>query len=163
MPLLRIEALSKQLLAVLVCGLMRSASSALLAVLSCSLLSSCLTTPQEKLHGRWFNSDMSIRFRTDGTVIFNSTQGLATGRYFFNGEVRPESSEQPLPNLTMDLERNGEVLRVNYELQFLGSERLRIQPVESLERGLPSDSIMPVVILKRAGNEDVNGVASASG
>jgi hypothetical protein len=61
----------------------------------------------------------------------------------------------------MDLQRNGEVFRVYCELQFLGNERLRIQPVESLERGLPSDSIVPVVILKRAEGEDVNGVASA--
>ena len=68
MPSLRIEAMSKQLLAVLVCGLMWSATG-------------CSTTPQDKLHGRWYNSKMSIRFRTDGTVIFNSMDGLATGRY----------------------------------------------------------------------------------
>lgn len=123
--------------------------------------SGCSTTPQSELHGRWFNSEMSIRFRTDGTVIFNSTQGLATGRYFFDGEQRPEASEEPVPNLTMDLQRNGEVFRVLYELEFLGSRRLRITPVESLGRGRPSDNITPIVILKRAENEDVNGVASA--
>ena len=148
MSSLRIEAMSKQLLAVLVCGLMWSATG-------------CSTTPQDKLHGRWYNSEMSIRFRTDGTVIFNSMAGLATGRYFFDGAVRPDASAETLTNLTMDLERNGEVFRVNYELQFLGSKRLRMQPAQSLERGLPSDTITPVVVLKRAENENVNGIASA--
>lgn len=132
---------------------------AVLAIVSCGLLSSCTTTPQSKLHGRWFNSELSIRFRTDGTVIFNSERGLATGRYFFNGEVRPEANEEPVTNLTMDLQRNGEVFRVNYELQFLGSNRLRITPANPNE---PSGSDLPsVVILKRAENEDVNGLASA--
>jgi hypothetical protein len=138
-----------------------SISITLLALLSCGLLSSCSTTPQSSLHGRWFNDEMSIRFRTDGTVIFNSTAGLATGRYFFNGEIRPEASTKPVTNLTMDLERNGEVFRVTYEVEFLGKNRLRIQPVDSLQRGLPSDDVAQVVVLKRAGDEPINGVASA--
>ena len=145
---LRIETSRRHLLAVLCCGLLCSATG-------------CATTPQAKLHGRWFNSEMSIRFRTDGTVIFNSIAGLATGRYFFNGEARPDASSESVSNLTMDLQRNGDVFRVNYELQFLGHDRLRIQPVESLDRGLPSDAITPVVVLKRFEEEDVNGLASA--
>jgi hypothetical protein len=103
---------------------------------------------------------MSIRFRTDGTVIFNSERGLATGRYFFDGEARPEASEQPVPNLTMDLQRDGEVYRVVYELQFLGSNRLRMSPADPDEE-FSEDTVRPVVILKRAENEDVNGLASA--
>lgn len=136
-------------------------SITLLALLSCSLLSSCSTTPQSRLHGRWFNEQMSIRFRTDGTVIFNSTAGLATGRYFFDGEVRPEASTRPVTNLTMDLERNGAVFRETYELEFLGVNRLRIQPVDAMQPGQSSDAIAPLVVLKRADDEPINGVASA--
>lgn len=138
----------------------------LLSSVLCGLLfalSGCSTTPQAKLHGRWFNSEMSIRFRTDGTVVFNSTRGLASGRYFFNGELRPEASEAPVPNLTLDLVRGGEVFRVTYELQFLGSDRLRIQTIDDSDQGLPSDRILPIVILKRAeaANDNSNEVAAA--
>ena len=72
----------------------------------------------------------------------------------------PSRHARALERIT-DLERNGEVFRVYYDLQFLGSSRLRIQPVESLERGLPSDAVSPIVILKRAVNEDVNGIVQA--
>ena len=138
----------------------RRVGLALLALLGCGTLSSCSTTPVSRLHGRWFNSDVSVRFRTDGTVIYNSREGLATGRYFFDGEVRPASSEQPVPNLTMDLQRNGRVFRVHFEVQFLGDNRLRIKPAVT-EGELSEEDIRPVVILTRAENEDVNGVASA--
>ena len=114
-------------------------------------LASCSATPQESLHGRWYNESMSIRFRVDGTVIFNSrSAGLRSGRYFFDGEIRPVADDELVTNLTLDLVDGDQVVRREFEVQLLGRERLRMTPVDDSRSGRPSDRLRSVVVLKKS-------------
>jgi hypothetical protein len=138
------------------------------ALLLCTMIAAgaphagCTATPQEHLHGRWFNDATSIRFRSDGSVIYNSTStGLTTGRYYFDGELRPESAATPVNNLTLDLMTNGRTERWSLEVQFLGGERMRLQPVTTVHRGRPSDGVAAVMILSKAADDETASVAAA--
>lgn len=127
-----------------------------LIVLACG----CTATPQEQLQGRWYNDATSIRFRSDGSVIYNSaTTGLTSGRYFFDGHLRTEATGTPVPNLTLDLVRDGQIERRQLEVRFLGDQRLRLQSVETVARGRPSDGIATLMVLRRAADEGDAAVA----
>ncbi len=122
---------------------------ALLGLLAC--ISGCAATPQEQLLGRWYNEATSIRFRPDGSVIYNSAStGLTTGRFYFDGELRTEATGVPVSNLTLDLVRGDRIQRWDLEVQFLGNERIRLQPVRSASLGRPSDGIARVLVLRKA-------------
>lgn len=121
----------------------------------------CGATPRGHLHGRWFNEATSIRFRPDGSVVFNSTAtGLTTGRFFFDGDLKPESAATPVNNLTLDLVVDGRLQRWPLEVQFLGNQRMRLQSVALARRGRPSDGIPGMLILRKAADES-DAVASA--
>lgn len=114
-------------------------------------LAGCTTSPQQQLQGRWYNDAVSIRFRPDGTLIYNSSEtGLVTGRYYFDGERKSVASGTPVSNLTLDLILTDRIVRQAHELQFLGNERLRLQPATPPARGRPSDGIASVVVLRKA-------------
>jgi hypothetical protein len=118
------------------------------ALVLCIVQCSCSATPREQLQGRWYNEALSMRFRPDGSLIYNSTEtGLTTGRYYFSGEMRPEAYDEPVANLTVDLVRGNKVVRSQLEAQFVGSERLRLQPVS--EQRSPANDV-GLVVLKRA-------------
>lgn len=129
---------------------------AVTVALGCACLSSCSATPQEQLQGRWYDETLSLRFRPDGGVVFNSSAtGLTTGRYYFNGELKPASDDRPVANLTLDLVRGDQIVRSRMEAQFIGAERLRIRTLDTVRRGPGGDRIPDVVVLKRApGNSD---------
>lgn len=132
----------------------------LLLAAVCGSLSSCSASPQEHLQGRWYNEELSLRFRPDGSLIYNSTAtGLTTGRYFFTGEMRGEAYDEPTPNLTMDLVRGSKVVRSQLEVQFLGSDRLRIHTAADTDRAARTDS--EIVVLKRAEDDGNSSVAVA--
>lgn len=125
-----------------------------LAVL-CLCFAGCTGTPQQHLVGRWYNDEVSVRFRPDGTLVYNSVStGLVTGRYYFDGEVRDLSAGTAVPNLTLDLVVEGRISRRQHELQFLGDERMRLQPANEIARGLPSDGIPNVIVLRKAAADD---------
>lgn len=128
----------------------------LCAVLGMACLSSCSATPQEQLEGRWYDETLSLRFRPDGGVVFNSrATGLTTGRYYFNGELQPASDDRPVPNLTLDLVRGDRIVRSRMEVQFIGGERLRVRSLDTQRPGPGGGRIPDVVVLKRAtGNSD---------
>ena len=133
-----------------------------LAILCCVWLSSCSASPHEHLQGRWYNEALSLRFRPDGSLIYNSTTtGLITGRYFFNGEMRPEADDQPVANLTLDLIRGNKVVRSQLEVQFLGSERLRVRPVAEPGTGRLAENDPGVLVLKRAADDESLGLAAS--
>ncbi|MBC8290745.1 MAG: hypothetical protein H8E37_10560 [Planctomycetes bacterium] len=117
-------------------------------ILPCLFLCSCMETSQEKLVGRWFNGTNSVRFTAEGHVRWNSRQGSAQGIFAFDGSKRRTSSNVPVRNLSLDLVRRDESLQPEFELQFLGSDRVRLTPVSG-----PEESRRPL-ILKRAGEED---------
>lgn len=123
----------------------------LLAIMSLGL-ASCMQTPHEKLVGRWFNRDMSIRFRDDGTVTFNSGAGLAVGRYYYNGVEGNASNEIPTRNLTLDLLRNNRHVRIDMVVEFLGQDRLRLLEVRAKNAPAVPSSRQQMVVLKRAAN-----------
>lgn len=121
----------------------------------------CSATPQEQLQGRWFNDATSIRFRSDGSVIYNSAStGLTSGRYFFDGKLRTEATGTPVPNLTIDLVRGGRIERWQLEVRFLGDQRLRLQPVQAAAQGRPSDGIATMMVLRRAADDVNDSVAT---
>jgi hypothetical protein len=133
------------------------ASSPILSLLLaavCGGLSSCSSSPQEQLQGRWYNEALSMRFRPDGSLIYNSNEtGLTTGRYFFNGDLRPASADEPVPNLTLDLVRGSRVVRSQLEVQFVGSERLRLRTVPEPGRGRSAGNEPGILVLKRAAQD----------
>jgi len=98
-----------------------------LLLLVCS--SSCMQGPREKLLGRWYTSDTSIRFRDDGTVVFNTPQGLAIGRYHFDETPKDATSKALQPNLILELVRSNRQLRLDFELEILSRDRIRMTEV----------------------------------
>jgi hypothetical protein len=134
---------------------------ALVAALACLCLASCSATPQEQLQGRWYDETLSLRFRPDGGVIFNSrATGLTTGRYYFNGELKPAADDEPVANLTLDLVRGDRIVRSQMEAQFVGGERLRIRTLDTRRNGPGGNRIPEVVVLKRSpGNSDQSASA----
>lgn len=122
--------------------------SRLALVLPCLLLCSCVESSQEKLIGRWFNTSNSIRFTVEGHVRWNSSRGTAQGNYLYDGSKRRTSSNVPVNNLSLDLVRNGQSLQPEFELQFIGNDRLRLTLVSG-----PTESRRPLV-LTRAGEND---------
>ena len=126
-----------------------------------ALAAGCAVSPQDHLQGRWFSESMSIRFRPDGSVIYNSlTTGMTTGRYYFDGELRPEASTTPISNLTLDLSVNGRPQRWVFEVQFLGKERLRLQPVRADRRNRAADDFPSVFVLSKAADDDTATLAA---
>lgn len=105
-----------------------------------------METRQEKLVGRWFNSQNSLNFYADGTLFWNAAQGQTDGRYFYDGGVRSTGAAKPIQNLTMDVVQNGRSTRTVYELQFLGGERIRMLRVD-LDR---NQARRRMLVLKRA-------------
>lgn len=110
---------------------------------------SCMETPHEQLLGRWFNSQNSIRFKDDGTLVWNARTRRAYGKYWFTGEPRNPTINQPQPNLTLQLvTADGDAVS-QYELEFLGSDKLRLQPVQPNARVTRN-----LFVLTKAGPDD---------
>lgn len=117
----------------------------LLAVTCCS----CMETPQEKLIGRWFNSQNSIRFKEDGTLVWNGRARQAYGKYWYTGDSRPSATNQVQANMTVQLVTSDGELVSQYELQFLGVDKLRMQPVA--QNGQAGTGLF---VLTKAGPDD---------
>ncbi len=89
------------------------------------VLAGCQQTPQQKLIGRWYNDDMSIRFRADGQVSLFTRSGRADGQYVFV-ETQANSAQSVSENLVMDVLREGKPRRMIFDADFLGTDRLRL-------------------------------------
>lgn len=119
-------------------------------------LSACGLTPEQKLLGRWYNGTMSIRFREDGGVVLNTPTGLGIGRYVFHPGVPTATSGALEPNVTVDLVRNNARTQIDFHVEFLNGDRLRLTnlsaevPIRNRRAGVPRE----FAVLKRAtGNE----------
>ena len=117
----------------------------LLAVTCCS----CMETPQERLIGRWYNSQNSIRFKDDGTLVWNARSRQAYGRYWYTGDSRAVSTNQIQPNLTLQLVTSSSEVTTQYELQYLGGDKMRLQPVNR-----SNEVARDVFVLTKAGPDD---------
>lgn len=94
-------------------------------------VSGCSRTPQEALVGRWYNSEMSMRFQPNGAVVWNTPQGLAQGRYSFVGNVPRWATDNTSARVRLEVVRNNETVNSELDLQFVGADRLRIKPTET--------------------------------
>lgn len=108
----------------------RKSSGGLIALCALLLLSvcGCSQTPQEAVLGRWYNGDMSLRFRPNGTVVWNTRQGMAQGKYSFVGQVPRWASESTTVRVRLDVVRNGQAIQPTLDLQFVGADRMRVIP-----------------------------------
>jgi hypothetical protein len=116
----------------------------------------CSKSPSEKLIGRWYSGDMTIRFREDSGVIWNSPRGLALGKYEFSGKTRNVRYEKEDPNLFIDVVRNDERQQFQFEISFLGPDRLRIQLIPIGKEVTGSDAARGMV-LRRANDNALGG------
>ena len=69
--------------------------------------------------------------------------------YWYTGETRATTTNQLQPNMTMQLRTDDGDIVSKYEVQFLGSEKLRIQRVNP-ERRIPTR----LMVLTKAGPDD---------
>ena len=119
-----------------------------LATIVCSL-SSCAKSPQESLVGRWYNSDMMIRFREDGSVLYNSRAGRAVGRYVYDGAARQLSKDDTPYNVTLDVLMNNRRVQLDLRVEFLGNDRLQLQELTIRSPGNDPVNVSRSGILKR--------------
>lgn len=121
--------------------------------------SGCAKSADELLIGRWYSGDMTIRFREDSAVIWNSPNGLALGRYEFTGKRKHIRSDELQPNLFLDVVRNDERRQFRFEITFIADDRIQLELVPA---NLPS-SDAPVqrsgFVLKRAVEDGTLGGA----
>ena len=132
---------------------------AMLCALLIATVSGCSRTPQEAVLGRWYNGDMSLRFRTNGTVVWNTEQGMAQGRYSFVGTVPRWASESTTVRVRLDVVRNGQAIQPTLDLQFIGSDRMRVIP--GVQANLQATRRLQGV-LRRAQTESESITASAT-
>lgn len=116
----------------------------------------CAKAPSDLLVGRWYSGEMTIRFREDSAVIWNSTRGLAKGRYEFTGKIRRIRTEEAKPNLYLDIIRNDEREQMQMEISFIGQDRLRLEIIPFGEAP-PSDGIPTGIVMKRANDSLLGG------
>lgn len=116
-------------------------------------LTSCIESKQELLIGRWFNRTNSVRFEQNGALVWNATTGYGVGTYHFDGNVQRAKSDEPAKNLTVSMVRSGRELFGEYEVSYIGNDRLRLTQTNRRSRGRTTDTAAPIIILKRAMNE----------
>src|SRR5688500_11024633 len=100
----------------------------LVLCMACFFVAGCGKSSQ--VTGRWFNKDVSLRFRENGTAVYNSrATGLVEGRYQYDPAPLPPTGTEPVKNLTVWLPQPGRTLALNFELKRLGSDRIQLKPI----------------------------------
>lgn len=130
--------------------------SAVLSLLLVVTVSGCSQTPQEAVLGRWYNGDMSLRFRPNGTVVWNTRQGMAQGKYSFVGDVPRWASDSTTVRVRLDVTRDGQLIQPTLDLQFVGADRIRVIPGAQAQTRA-TDRLQAV--LKRAQSESETATA----
>ena len=120
--------------------------------------SGCAKSADELLIGRWYSRDMTIRFREDSAVIWNSPSGLALGRYEFSGKKRGVGSDKLSPNLFVDVIRNDQRRQYQFEITFLGNDRLQFEMIPTnYDPNSPEPASRSGYVLKRANDNTLGG------
>lgn len=122
------------------------------------VLAGCQQSPQQKLIGRWYNDDMSIRFREDGRVFLNSRSGRVEGRYEYTG-TQASSAQSASQNLVLDVIRDGQQRRLYFDADFLGVDRLRLSDLTPKARRT-TERAPEFAVLRRS--EDAKTAVTAS-
>jgi hypothetical protein len=125
------------------------------------LLTSCVESEKEMLIGRWFNRSNSIRFESTGALTWNATVGRAVGQFQYAENVKRTKQDVPVKNLTIRMIRGGVEFYGEYELSYIGRDRMRLTQVNRRSQGRASDIVPSVMVLKRAENETDGASKSA--
>lgn len=114
----------------------------------------CYQTPHQRLIGRWYSAEMSLRLNADGTAIYSSPSGLSVGRYEYLGNELGLSERGGRPaNLIVDVAGEGHRSRYFFVAEFLAYDRLRLQDVTTLREISVTPRAISFAILKRASDE----------
>ncbi|TWT51581.1 hypothetical protein KOR42_34690 [Thalassoglobus neptunius] len=137
-------------------------SRSVFAVTLALTLCGCAKSSEELLIGRWYSGEMTIRFRPDRSVAWNSSAGMAIGRYQFLGENRQAQNSAGSPNLVLDVIRKGESGRYQFQATLLGKNRLQLKTVDRNSDSLNGIS-RTAMVLRRASDDKLGGgVANVS-
>lgn len=124
------------------------------AVIAVALLTStlgCQMSAEQQLIGRWYNSNLSLRFGRDGSVVYNSAAGLARGRYVFSGDVSHSLARPRQPNLELDVVRNGRRERLAFAASLMSDNRLGLYDLTAkLNPASSTDTTPQFALLRRA-------------
>ena len=121
---------------------------AVVALLVCLSITGC-GGKTSTFEGRWYNKDISIRFRTNGSVLYNSRHtGLVQGQYRYDAKPASLAVSQPVKNLTIWLPQPGEVRVMEFEIRTLGGHRVQLKPIPRTPRS--ANDPINGLILKRA-------------
>ena len=130
------------------------------SVLAISLLfGGCAKSPDELLIGRWYSESMTIRFRTDSGVVWNSRNGLAIGRYEFSSDIQALGKMEATPNLMLDVIRRDERSKFEFEAKLLGKDRLQLKLLSTNDDDVTSTQSM---VLRRANDQQLGGGTQVS-
>lgn len=117
----------------------------------------CYQTPLQRLHGRWYNADMSLRFQPDGTVLFNSAAGLARGRYVLSEESVTADQDVSSQLLRLDVVRQGVRERLLFHVTFLAEDRLKLRVADAPPTSTrTTESVRQFALLRRAVETETN-------
>ena len=124
----------------------------------------CYQTPHQRLIGRWYSAEMSLRLNADGTAVYSSPSGLSVGRYEYLGNELGLSDHGGRPaNLVVDVAREGRRNRYFFVAEFIAQDRLKLQDVTTLRETSVTPRAISFAILKRASDEPAPISVSTSG
>ena len=133
------------------------ASWKLLVILTVlTAMAGCAKDRPTQLMGRWYSNDVSMRFRKNGTVLYNSRNtGLVEGRYEYDASLTSGAQAKPQQNLTIWLPQPGRILVLEFDMRFLGNDRIQMKPIVD-ERGRSELGALMAgtgMVLKRAADD----------
>ena len=99
------------------------------AVCLLAIASSCssLESLDPQIVGRWSNSRFNLVINDDGTARTNTPQGRYVGVYSFDSRANPK-------RLRLQVSNEQTLLDQEYEVTFLGPDRLKLQAIVDSER-----------------------------
>lgn len=99
------------------------------AVCILSITNSCssIGSLEPQIVGRWSNSRFNLVINDDGTARTNSPQGRYTGVYSYDSRSNPKRLRLQLGNEQTSRDQE-------YEVTFLGADRLKLQAIVNSER-----------------------------
>lgn len=129
--------------------------SVLFLGLLCVSVSGC--GKEAGLMGRWYNKDLSIRFRSNGTVLYNSrSTGLVEGQYQYEPTLAQYASTNSQKNLTIWLPQPANTLVLDFELRELGNDRIQLKPIRETQNSQSLSNTPVGMVLKRAEDQSSN-------
>lgn len=107
--------------------------------------------------GRWYSKDLSIRFRPNGTVLYNSrSTGLVEGQYQYKPTSANFASTKAQKNLTVWLPQPGRTVVLTFELRPLGNDRIQLKQIRERNTSQENSNLTVGMVLHRAEDQSTN-------